>query len=68
MRRHCQAQTITVVASVLAEPQSLMLKGMELPAGRYTDLLTDEAIEVSEEFELQPFQVRWLTDEPASAP
>jgi sucrose phosphorylase len=67
MRRQCPAQTITVVASMLPEPQSLMLTGMELPPGSYTDLLTEELIEVSAELQLQPFQVLWLVDQPAAA-
>jgi sucrose phosphorylase len=60
MHRQCASQTIAVLASVLAEEQSVALAGMELEAGEYVDLLSGQEMIIGEHFTLSAYQVCWL--------
>jgi hypothetical protein len=60
MHRSSAAQTLTVIASVRAEPQRLAGAALGLDGGAFIDRLTDETIEVHDALDLEPYQVRWL--------
>jgi sucrose phosphorylase len=60
MARESERQKVVVVASVAPDAQSVSLAGIDLPRGKYEDLLTHELVDLGPTIELGAYQVLWL--------
>jgi hypothetical protein len=60
MHRECDEQTIAVMASVLPEPQTVTLSGLDMAPGDYLDLLSGETMKIADQITLDAFRVCWL--------